>query len=144
MNVAIVYDYLNQRGGGERVIAVLHEIFPQAPIFTSILDRDNLWLELATADIRPSWMQKLPGLKRHFKKYLPLYPKAIESFDLKDFDLILSSSSCFAKGAIKGPKALHVCYCLTPMRFAWNYEEYVKEENFNFFTVAPFPCLLPA
>jgi glycosyltransferase involved in cell wall biosynthesis len=133
LKTALIYDYLNQMGGGERVVAALHEIFPEAPIFTSIVDPDALWPELAAADIRPSWMQKLPGLDRHFKKYLPLYPRAIESFDLRDFDLIISSSSCFAKGAVKGPEALHICYCLTPMRFVWNYENYVKGENFNVF-----------
>ena len=131
MKVAIVHDYLNQRGGGERVVAVLHEMFPEAPIFTSIVDWANLLPELDSADIRPSWMQKLPGLRRHFKKYLPFYPKAIESFDLREFDLLISSSSAFAKGAIKGPDALHVCYCYTPMRFVWDYENYVEKEDLN-------------
>jgi glycosyltransferase involved in cell wall biosynthesis len=142
LKTAIIYDYLNQRGGGERVVAALHEIFPEAPIFTSIVDQNSLWPELATADIRPSWMQKLPGLNRHFKKYLPLYPKAIESFDLRDFDLVLSSSSSFAKGAIRGPNALHICYCLTPMRFVWNYENYVKGENFNCFYRSVLPLFI--
>jgi glycosyltransferase involved in cell wall biosynthesis len=140
MKVAIVHDYLNQMGGAERVVAVLHEIFPDAPIFTSIVDRDILWPELAAADICPSWMQKLPGLKKHFKKYLPLYPLAIESLDVKEYDLVISSSSAFAKGAIKGAHALHVCYCYTPMRFVWDYKHYVENENLNTLTrvILPF------
>jgi len=131
VNIAIVHDYLNQKGGAERVVAVFHEMFPNAPIFTSIVDWENLLPGLQSADIRPSWMQNLPGLKRHFKKYLPFYPSAIESHDLREFDLVLSSSSSFAKGAIKGKDALHVCYCYTPMRFTWDYENYVRREKLN-------------
>jgi glycosyltransferase involved in cell wall biosynthesis len=131
VRVAIVHDYLNQMGGAERVVAALHETFPDATIFTSIVDRDVLWPELASAEICPSWMQKLPGIKKHFKKYLPLYPLAIESFDIKEYDLIISSSSAFAKSAIKGAHALHVCYCYTPMRFVWDYKNYVQNENLN-------------
>jgi glycosyltransferase involved in cell wall biosynthesis len=129
MKLAIVHDHLNQRGGAERVVEVLHEMFPDAPIFTSIVDRSMLWPGLANADIRPSWMQKLPGWKKHFKKYLPFYPKAIESFDLREYDLVLSSSSAFAKGALKRNGALHICYCYTPMRFVWDFENYVAKEN---------------
>jgi len=131
MRIAIVHDHMNQMGGAERVIAAIHETFPEAPIFTTIVDWDILRPELSKADIRPSWMQKLPGWKKHFKKYLPLFPLAIESLRVKDYDLIISSSSHFAKSAIKGPKALHICYCYTPMRFAWDYENYVKRENLN-------------
>jgi len=142
MKVAIIHDYLNQMGGAERVVAALHEIFPEAPIFTSIVDRDVLWPDFASADIRPSWMQKLPGLKKHFKKYLPLYPWAIESLNVKEYDLLISSSSAFAKGAMKGPDALHVCYCYTPMRFAWDYENYVKREDFNTLALRVLPFVI--
>jgi glycosyltransferase involved in cell wall biosynthesis len=132
MKTAIVHDYLNQNGGAERVLAVLHEMFPRAPIFTSIVDRSILGSELANADVRPSWMQMLPGWRKHFKKYLLFYPKAIESFDLREYDLVISSSSAFAKGAVKGGNALHVCYCYTPMRFAWDYENYIEKEDLPF------------
>lgn len=131
MRVAIVHDYLNQPGGAERVVGVLHGMFPDAPIYTSILDRDSLWPSLVDADIRTSWMQRLPGLKRHFKKYLPLYPSAFERFDLSGYDLVLSSSSAFGKGAVAAPGAFHVCYCHTPMRFAWDYERYVEREAYG-------------
>ena len=140
--IAIVHDFLNQRGGAERVLAVLHEMFPEAPIFTSIVDRDTLWPELVSADIRPSWMQRLPALRKHFKKYLPFYPGAIESFDLREYDLIISSSSAFAKGAIKGRNALHICYCYTPMRYVWDYKDYVEKEDINKFLRGILPLFI--
>ncbi len=129
MRIAIVHDYLNQRGGAERVVAAFHEMFPEAPIFTSVLDRSALWPELRSADIRVSWMQRLPGLRRHFKKYLLLYPLVFERLDLSGYDLVLSSSSAYAKGT-KAPRGgAHVCYCHTPARFIWNYEQYVAHED---------------
>ncbi len=131
MRVAIVHDYLNQRGGAERVLAVLHEMFPEAPIFTSVLDRSSLWPQLQSADVRVSWMQRLPGVTRHFKKYLLLYPLVFERLDLSGFDLVLSSSSAFAKG-VRAPRGgVHVCYCYTPARFIWNYDQYVEREEFG-------------
>ena len=142
MKVAIVHDFLNQMGGAERVVATFREIFPEAPIFTTIVDRKILVPELANADIRPSWMQKLPGWKKHFKKYLPLYPGAIESLEVKEYDLLISSSSAFAKSVIKGPNALHICYCYTPMRFAWDYRNYVEKESLNIFLRGVLPLVI--
>ncbi len=127
--VAIVADYLNQHGGAEWVVAVFHTMFPEAPVFTPILDRDSLWSNMAGADIRVSWMQRLPGLKRHFRKYFLFFPGAVEGFDLSDYDLVLSSSCAFGKGAVKRPDATHVCYCHTPARFVWNYDSYVQRER---------------
>lgn len=131
MKIAIVHDYLNQAGGAERVVGTLHTMFPSAPIFTTILDRGSLWDVLRDADIRTSWMQKLPLLKRHFKAYLLFYPGAIERFDLREFDLVISSSSAFGKAAITRPGALHICYCHTPMRFVWDYERYMEREQYG-------------
>lgn len=131
MKIAIVHDYLNQRGGAERVVGVLHRMFPDAPIYATILDRGRLWPDLHGAEIRTTWMQHLPGLRKHFKKYLVLYPWAIESLDLRAYDLVLSSSSAFAKAARRRPGALHVCYCHTPMRFAWHYTRYAEREGFG-------------
>jgi len=127
--VALIHDFLNQAGGAERVVAALHRLFPTAPIYTTIVDWNVLWPSLRDADIRASWMQWLPGLKRHFKKYVLLYPFAIESVDLREYDLVISSSSAFAKGAVVRPDALHVCYCHTPMRFAWDFNAYVDREH---------------
>ncbi len=127
--VAIVADYLNQHGGAEWLVAVLHTMFPKAPVFTPIFDRESLWPEIADADIRASWMQRLPGLKHHYRKYFLLYPLAIEGFDLTEYDLVLSSSCAFGKGARARPDAFHVCYCHTPARFVWDYENYVRRER---------------
>jgi glycosyltransferase involved in cell wall biosynthesis len=125
---AIVADYLNQRGGAEWVVAVLHEIFPDAPIFTTILDPESLWPPLREARIVASWMQKLPSIRRHFKKYLPLYYLAIERLDLTGFDQVISSSCAFGLGARAQPGALHICYCHTPARFIWEYDRYMEKE----------------
>ena len=134
MRIAIVHDYLNQYGGAEKVVEVLHELFPEAPIFTTIYDKSKLPECFSKMDIRTSFMRNFPFLDKHFKKYLLFYPKAIESFDLKEFDLILSSSSAFAKGAIKDNDSCHICYCYTPMRFVWDYESYIEKENIGTIT----------
>src|ERR1041384_7794726 len=110
MKIAIVHDFLNQYGGAEKVLEALHEVYPEAPVFTSIFLPKNLPPAFASWDVRTSFMQKLPFLDRHFKKYLPLYPTAIESLDLSGYDVVLSSSSAFAKGARVPDGARHVCY----------------------------------
>ena len=125
MKVAIVHDYLNQAGGAERVVAALHRMYPDAPIFTTLFDPDVVGEPLASADVRVSWMQRLPGWRRHFKAFLPLYPFAVRSFDLRGFDLVISSSSAWAKGVRVPSGAIHVCYCYTPMRWAWSFDDYV-------------------
>ena len=142
MKIAIVHDYLNQYGGAEKVVEVLHELFPEAPIYTSIYDQDKLPDSFKKMNIVTSFMQKLPFLEKHFKKYLLFYPRAIENFDLKEYDLILSSSIAFSKGAIKSSKACHICYCYTPMRFVWDYEHYVNKENFGSLTLKLLPLAI--
>jgi glycosyltransferase involved in cell wall biosynthesis len=127
--VALVHDYLNQYGGAERVLEALHELFPDAPVFTSIFDAAAMPTNYRSWDIRVSWMQRLPAWRKHFRKYFLLYPSAFESFDLSEYDLVLSSSSAYAKGIIPRPGALHICYCHTPMRFAWRTGEYVERES---------------
>jgi glycosyltransferase involved in cell wall biosynthesis len=131
VRVALVHDFLNQAGGAERVLAALHRMFPGAPIFTTIADRGVLWPSLQDAEIHTSWMQHLPSVQRHYRRYLPLYPRAIESLPLADYDLVISSSSAFAKGALTGPRAFHVCYCHNPMRFVWEFDQYVCRERFG-------------
>ena len=131
MKTAIVHDYLNQAGGAERVIECLHEIFPSSPIYTSIYDRKRMPETFKTMDIRTSFMQYLPFVMRHFKKYLPLYPFAFMSFDLSGYDLILSSSSAWGKGIRKKEGSLHICYCHSPMRFVWMYEDYMEKEEYG-------------
>ena len=129
MKLAIVHDYLNQYGGAERVIEAMHELYPDVPIYTSIYTPDTMPASFKEMDIRTSFMQKLPFLEKYFKYYLLLYPRAIESLNLSGYDVVLSSSSAFAKGVRTEKGALHICYCYTPTRFVWDYENYVKKEK---------------
>ena len=129
MKVALVHDYLNQMGGAERVVLALHELFPDAPLYTSIYDPRRVDPAFAQMDIRTSFLQKWPLVKKHHQPFLPLYPFAMERLDLRGYDLVLSSSSAFGKGVITGPDTLHICYCHTPMRWCWNYDEYVEREQ---------------
>ena len=116
MKVALVHDYLNQMGGAERVVLALHEMFPEAPIYTSIYDPGRVDTAFQSIDIRTSFMQKLPLVKKHHQPFLPFYPFAMERLDLRGYDLILSSSSAFGKGVVTRPETMHICYCHTPMR----------------------------
>lgn len=129
MKVALAHDYLNQMGGAERVVLVLHEMFPNAPLFTSIYDPQRVDKAFQSIDIRTSFMQKFPLVKKHHQPFLPFYPFAMEQLDLRGYDLVLSSSSAFAKGIITRPETMHICYCHTPMRWCWNYDEYVEREH---------------
>jgi glycosyltransferase involved in cell wall biosynthesis len=129
MQIALIHDYLNQYGGAERVLEVLHAMYPQAPVFTSIYDKKMMPAHFREWDVRMSFMRKLPNAAKWHQLYMPLYPTAFEKFDLSSFDLVLSSSSAFAKGVITNPEALHVCYCHSPMRFAWNYNDYMAGER---------------
>jgi glycosyltransferase involved in cell wall biosynthesis len=129
MKVALVHDYLNQMGGAERVVLALHEIFPDAPLYTSIYDPKRVDIAFKSMDIRTSFMQKFPLVKKHHQPFLPFYPFAMEQLDLRGYDLVLSSSSAFAKGVITRPETMHICYCHTPMRWCWNYDDYVEREH---------------
>jgi glycosyltransferase involved in cell wall biosynthesis len=131
MRVAIVHDYLAQAGGAERVVVAMHKAFPQAPIYTSVYDPDATLPEFKQMDVRTSFLQRFAGGSKTHKLALPLYPTAFEHFDLSGYDLVLSSSSGFAKGVITGPETCHVCYCHTPARFAWRYHEYVSQGGYG-------------
>lgn len=141
--VAIVHDYLNQYGGAERVLEDLHELYPDAPVFVAIYDPTSMPDSYRSWDIRTSWMQSLPGWRRHFRNYFPLYPSAFEAFDLSGYDLILSSSSGYAKGVIPAPDAVHVCYCHTPMRFGWRTADYLQRESIGGIKSLALSMLLP-
>src|SRR3954465_12282791 len=108
--VALAHDYLNQNGGAERVVEQLHALFPQAPVYVSIYDRERMPEAYRGWDIHTSFMQHLPGVMRHHQPYLPLYPLAMGSFNLSKYPLIVSSSSAFGKGVRVPRGALHVCY----------------------------------
>lgn len=127
--IALVHDYLNQWGGAERVLEEMHAIWPEAPIFVSIYDRERMPAAYRDWPIRTTFMQGLPGILRNHQPYLPIYPIAFSRLDLRDYDLIVSSSSAFAKNIHPRPGALHVCYCHSPMRFAWNAADYARRER---------------
>jgi len=129
MRVALAHDYLNQTGGAESVAAVLCSMFPGSPLFTSVYDRKAMPEHWRSVDIRTSFMQRLSPRLEVAKALLPLYPAAFESFDLADYDLVLSSCSTFAKGVITHPGTTHVCYCHNTTRALWMYHEYVAHER---------------
>jgi len=127
LKVAIVHDWLVVNGGAEKVLKAILELYPDADIF-SIVDflSDNDRNAILDGKIaKTTFIQKLPFAKRAFRNYLPLFPKAIENFDLSGYDLIISSSWAVAKGVKRAKNQLHICYCHTPIRYAWDlYDEY--------------------
>lgn len=131
MRVALVTSWLNQYGGAERVLEVLHEMYPQAPVFTSIFRPEALPPPFRQWEVRLSFLDKLPFIREHHQPFLPLYPLAFESFDLKGYDLVLSISSAFAHGVITPPQTSHISYCLTPPRFLWDYHHYAEGESLS-------------
>lgn len=121
MDVALVHEFFCNLGGSDQVAAALHDLYPQAPVFTLIVSERNKDAELLRGmELRTSFVQRLPLARRWHEPYLPLFPAAIESFDLTKYDLVLSSSHVCAKGVIPAPEALHLCYCHTPARYAWD------------------------
>jgi glycosyltransferase involved in cell wall biosynthesis len=120
MKAAIVHEYLNQYGGAERVLQVLAALLPHAPIYTTLYDERFTGGVFRNATVRTSFIQRLPGAVRWHHVYSPLMPLAMEQFDLRQFDTVLSVSASFAKGVITHPWTRHICYCLTPPRFLWD------------------------
>jgi glycosyltransferase involved in cell wall biosynthesis len=140
--VALAHDYFVEFGGAERVIEAIHDSFPSAPLYTTVALPQYLPQRLRAADIRTSMMQHLPAMDRRFRHYFMLYPFAVEKFDLTEYDLIFSSSSGYAKGVHRRRNAIHVCYCHTPMRWVWRYEDYVARERFGLGVRAMLPMCL--
>jgi glycosyltransferase involved in cell wall biosynthesis len=120
--VALVHDWLTGMRGGEKVLEELGGMFPGAPIFTLFHFPGSVSPAIESHPIHTSFLQRAPGLRRGYRRYLPLFPAAIEDFDLGGFELVISSSHCVAKGVIPPPDGLHYCYCHTPMRYAWDQE----------------------
>lgn len=128
MKIAFVHEYLNQFGGAERMLQVLCALYPRAPIYTLLYDREATGGVFDGKIIRTSFLQNLPFAKRHHRVFPLLMPLAIEQFDFSDFDLVISVSASFAKGIITKPNTKHICYCLTPPRFLWdNSQKFVEE-----------------
>ena len=128
MKIALVHEYLNQFGGAERVLQVLCSMFPDAPIYTLFYDAQTTGGVFEGREIRTSFLQKAPFIKKYHRVFPLFMPLAIEQFDFSDFDLVLSISASFAKGVITKPGTRHICYCLTPPRFLWDDSQKFTEE----------------
>ena len=129
---ALVHDWLNQMGGAENVLEVLHGMFPSAPIYTSLYVPQHMPDAMRSWDIRTSWLNRIPRRDLLARYLLPLYPGAFRSMNLVDHDLVISIKSAFCLGvrtAAGGSKARHVCYCLTPTRFLWHFDQYMAREQ---------------
>ena len=130
MRIALIHDWLTGMRGGERCLEVFCELFPQAHLYTLLHIPGSVSSSIEQMPIKTSFIQHLPFSKKAYRRYLPLFPMAIERFNLKEYDFILSCSHCVAKGIIPSPDALHVSYMLTPMRYAWDmYSEYFGENK---------------
>jgi len=120
MRVALVHDWLNGMRGGEKVLEVICELFPDAPIFTLLHERGKLSPAIESHPIITAFTQRLPFAFKSYRSYLALFPAAVASFDLRRFDLVISTSHCVAKSARPSRGAAHVCYCFTPIRYVWD------------------------
>ena len=133
MKVAIVHDWLVTYAGAERVLEQMLAVYPDADLF-SLIDfvPEQERAFLAGRTVRTSFLQRLPGVRRHYRSFLPLMPLAIEQFDLSDYDLVLSSSYAVAKGVLTGPDQLHICMCYSPIRYAWDLQhQYLRETGLD-------------
>lgn len=132
MKVALVHDHLAQDGGAEKVLKIFSDMFKEAPIYTLLYEKENVNKHFSDKKIETSVIQKLPGGVKHYQWYLPFMPMAVEFFDLRSFDLVISDTSSFAKGVITSPNALHICYCHTPTRYLWSdTHQYISELKYN-------------
>ncbi|MFN3301587.1 MAG: glycosyltransferase [Patescibacteria group bacterium] len=127
MKIALVTDFLTQLGGAEKVLEVLHEIWPEAPVYTLVYDERATRYQFSSYKIKTSFLQKIPLIKKYYRWFLSLMPYAIEKMDFYDYDLVFSICSAFSKGVIVQPKTKSICYLLTPTRYLWvEPEEYLK------------------
>ena len=132
MKVAIVYDRVNKWGGAERVLLALHEIFPKAPLYTSVYDSKKASWAKVFPEVRTSFLQKFPFTKNNHEFLAIFMPWAFGSFDLKEFDVVISVTSEAAKGVKVNHGQIHICYCLTPTRYLWSHhDEYFKGQAFK-------------
>lgn len=128
---AIIHDWVCNYGGADRVLERLLQIMPGSPVYIGCYMEEQLSPVLKEADLRPSFLQKKQNQKKdNHQKFLPLMPAAFEEFDLNEYDIVVSDSSCCAKGVITNPNTMHICYCHTPMRYAFEfYYEYTEDMN---------------
>ncbi len=135
MKIALVQDWLTEVGGAEKVFECFLELYPDADIYTITSHQRVLTkLNIKNERVTDSFIARLPFGRTKYRSYLPLFPKAIESFDFSEYDLVISSSSSVAKGVLTNSKQLHICYCHSPVRYAWDlYHQYLKEEGLKGF-----------
>lgn len=142
MKIALVHDYLSQDGGAEQVLRAFHEVYPDAPIFVLFHDRNKI-TAFDNTDVRESFFRFLPFGKTKYQWYLPLMPIATERHNLHEFDVVLSSTSAFAKGILTRPETLHISYCHTPTRYLWtDTHEYIADLKYSWFVKMLLPRLI--
>lgn len=130
----MIHDHLAQDGGAEKVLRVFADMYPEAPIYTLLFEKENVHKNFRDRHIETSIIQRLPGGVKHYKWYLFFMPMAVEFFDLRGYDLVISDASAFAKGVITSPDTLHICYCHTPTRYLWSdAHQYLNELKYNKF-----------
>jgi glycosyltransferase involved in cell wall biosynthesis len=144
MKLAVVHDYFTQLGGAEKVAEELYNMLPHADLFATVALPDKMPGTLRGVPVTTSWMQHLPMMRKLYRLYFPLYPFAVSSLDLSHYDLIVSSSSGYVKGVRVSADAIHVCYCHTPMRWVWNYDNYSSRESFSGGIRAILPAIIQA
>ena len=144
LNIALVHDWLTGMRGGEKVLEVLCELFPDATLFTLLHNKGSVSRTIERHRIRTSFIDRLPLKSTRYRNYLPLFPAAIGSMDFSGYDLIISTSHAVAKGATPAPGALHICYCHTPMRYVWElYDEYFGPGRAGILTRAAMSVIAP-
>ncbi|WP_254062158.1 glycosyltransferase [Acidobacterium sp. S8] len=131
MRIAVVHDYFTQLGGAEKVAEEIVRMLPQAVLHSTVALPNCMPHGLADVPVITSWMQHLPGIQQFYRFYFLLYPLAVRSLDLSQYDLVISSSSGYVKGVCTSRDALHVCYCHTPMRWVWSFDSYSERESFS-------------
>jgi glycosyltransferase involved in cell wall biosynthesis len=143
MKVALVHDWLTGMRGGEKVLEQLCLLFPEAPIYTLFHFPGTVSKTIESHEIHTSFLQKAPLIKNQYRNYLPIFPSAVESFDLQSYDLVISSSHCVAKGIIPSSSGIHLCYCHTPMRYIWShYWDYFGDHRTGFVKRKTLPMVM--
>ncbi|MFP4466273.1 MAG: glycosyltransferase [Candidatus Goldiibacteriota bacterium] len=144
MKTAIIHDWLTGMRGGEKVLEQICLLYPEADIFTLIYDENAVSEIIKNHTVKTSFLRKIPGILKNYRNFLPLFPAAIESFDLAGYDLVISSSHCAAKGVRKKKGAVHFCYCHTPMRYAWDqFHNYFSAEKNGYLKYAVIKMIMP-
>jgi glycosyltransferase involved in cell wall biosynthesis len=131
LKIAIVCDWLTVFAGAERVVYEIHELFPKAPIYTTLYN-ENKCQPFKNADVRESWLGKIPGARRFHRLLFPLMPRVFEGMDLSEYDIVISSSHSAAKGIITKPETLHISYCHSPMRYVWDHSHEYQQGQKRF------------